>query len=318
MMPINLAIDLSNNTCRRDFLRSVFAFFLLARGKSCVAKTRASEYFYAVDLRDGRLITTGQTDIAPRIPPEIPPKIPHGPPGSIMKLVTAAAICEENLPARLQTVNCKGAIVVDGVRYACRAPHGKVNLLNAIGLSCNVFFGSSVKQISLSTLHNYVELFGLTATKELPPIGSPANPKVLDYALGLAKCTETDALRLLRVACAIAQKGKSLPFKNLVSEGDSLAPLRLDFGMETWRILEGGMHIAARRGTAKQLDPDNVLHVAAKTGTAIHGKTYQSWVLGYFPFEEPKFAFCLRAPAGTSYDQAVPKARQILFARTWI
>jgi cell division protein FtsI/penicillin-binding protein 2 len=82
-------------------------------------------------------------------------------------------------------------------------------------------------------------------------------------------------------------------------------------------MLQQGMQLAVRLGTAKQLDVENRMRIAAKTGTTPHGKTFQSWITGYFPYDKPRHAFVLRSSVGTSQDQAVPLAHKFLFATQW-
>jgi cell division protein FtsI/penicillin-binding protein 2 len=70
-------------------------------------------------------------------------------------------------------------------------------------------------------------------------------------------------------------------------------------------------------GTAAKLDPENKMHIAAKTGTSPDGNKFQSWIIGYFPTDNPKHAFCLNSLAGNSQEAAVPQAHKFLFATTW-
>ena len=135
------------------------------------------------------------------------------------------------------------------------------------------------------------------------------------YALGLSDAFQPTLFHLLQFAGFIATQGQ---IPTLYEEKPkSTKDLTLSLKPETWRLLQSGMRLAARAGTAQGLDPADRLQLAVKTGTVPHGTTYQSWLLGYFPVENPRYAFCVRAPQGTSQDQAVPLARQLLFSRKW-
>jgi len=91
----------------------------------------------------------------------------------------------------------------------------------------------------------------------------------------------------------------------------------IELGEGTWNQLVNGMEWAVKEGTAKKLDPENKLHLAAKTGTSKHGAKYHSWVTGFFPVNSPRYAFCVISPSGTSMEAAVPVARECLFSITW-
>ena len=105
---------------------------------------------------------------------------------------------------------------------------------------------------------------------------------------------------------------------NTGDEQEKPEPFELQLAPDSWMILQQGMRICARQGTGKHLDPHDKLHLAAKTGTTPHGSKFQSWAAGYFPFEAPRYAFCLRAQAGTSQQAAVPEAHKWLFASQWL
>ena len=237
-----------------------------------------------------------------------------GPPGSLMKLVAAAALLEENLPGARRTIDCRGTVIVNHESYSCLHPHGRICLTEAIGQSCNVFFAKAAQEINLPCFHRYLAKFSLIpAAASLPP-GRACS---VDYVLGLAKGFETTSLQILQLVAAIALRGR-IPPMHLARETKQLSSGRtIDFADHTWNVLQEGMKIAARSGTAKNLDQGNKLHVAVKTGTTLHGQKFQSWLAGYFPYEEPRYAFCLRANVGTSYGEATPLARQFLFSKNW-
>jgi len=327
-----LPTDYLHSTGRRQFLHLLLGCFLLARGKASVAGTTALNHFYALDLRTGETMFPLDGFLA------------SGAPGSLIKLALAAAFCEAGLPAAHQTVVCNGSITIDGTMYSCRAPHGRMQLPLALGYSCNVFFATTVTQLSLALLGQYLDRFGLKRAahaalnhQELP------RAKFIDLSLGLTKEIIVDANQILSMMAMIATAGKRsacLPRQDVRrgSGRDARAPseyvsamgdtIRMAHGViepcrdpgfreHTWLVLQQGMQLAGRKGTARNLDVHNKLHLAVKTGTTQIGHKFQSWVAGYFPYEAPKYAFCLRAENGTSYDAAVPLARRFLFSRCW-
>jgi cell division protein FtsI/penicillin-binding protein 2 len=128
---------------------------------------------------------------------------------------------------------------------------------------------------------------------------------------------EATSIQILQMVALIAGRGRIPPMHPAVGVLPKRSVVEVHFGEHTWNVLQEGMKIAVRSGTAKNLDQDDKLHLAVKTGTTEHGRKFQSWLAGYFPYDSPRYAFCLRANVGTSYEQAVPLARNILFNRTW-
>jgi cell division protein FtsI/penicillin-binding protein 2 len=62
------------------------------------------------------------------------------------------------------------------------------------------------------------------------------------------------------------------------------------------------MVVESEEGTGRLLKPLN-LRIAGKTGTAQAKGGAHGWFIGYFPYEEPKFAICVFLEnAGSSYE----------------
>ena len=74
---------------------------------------------------------------------------------------------------------------------------------------------------------------------------------------------------------------------------------------ESFAVVRESMRLAVREGTAQGLNIPQVA-IAAKTGTAELGAAKQfvnSWVIGFFPFERPRYAFAIimeRGPAANT------------------
>ena len=85
-----------------------------------------------------------------------------------------------------------------------------------------------------------------------------------------------------------------------------------------FKVVREGMRQAVTSALASALNVSYV-KVAAKTGTAQTGTRNQydnSWVVGFFPYEEPQYAFAVvleRGPEGTG-EQAVNVMRDLLDA----
>lgn len=230
-------------------------------------------------------------------------------PGSLMKLIGALAISEENLLSLNEELECRGKISLHGENFTCQNAHGKLNLMQAVGKSCNCFFAQAAERVSSRIFLKYAKQF-------FPRISNISlNGHSQNYILGLSDSIKLSALEVLQMTATIATKGELKGFKHK-NNSQSLKS-KFNFSEQSWNLLHAGMRAATQVGTAKKLDPQNILQIAAKTGTTPWGNRFQSWVIGFFPFQEPKYAFCLWSPVGSSQESAVRIAHEKLFERDW-
>lgn len=86
-------------------------------------------------------------------------------PGSIFKLVLAAAAIEEGFIDEKTTYYCPGkfSITPNGRTWHCwnRHGHGEVNVINALAFSCDVFFYRVGLQLGVDRIHKWTTLLGL-------------------------------------------------------------------------------------------------------------------------------------------------------------
>jgi cell division protein FtsI/penicillin-binding protein 2 len=310
-----------NSIGRRRFIKSLFGLTAgISEGEtpseaakpspgtgSASAKTSGACFLWA-DLKTGFVgFPTGL-------------RVPKGPPGSVMKLVAATAIMETGALDPNNKVDCKGHATIDGETFHCQFPHGHVDLTHAIAMSCNSYFVNASKHISSQAFLHFAERLGLKDSVARMPVGifpAATHDPSYTFILGLNETFQPSALQLLRLAALVGSKG-DLPFLRRSDDMETPdPPFRVQLHEATWHRLQQGMEMAVRDGTAKHLDPENKMHIAAKTGTSIHGKKFQSCIIGYFPYDKPGNAFCIWSPTGTSQESAVPQAHQFLFSTTW-
>lgn len=83
-------------------------------------------------------------------------------PGSVFKLVTAAAALEKLPDLRERTFWCEGQTELAGEMLICNDVHGTVNFEQALASSCNVVFGELAAELGAQTLSEYAERLGVT------------------------------------------------------------------------------------------------------------------------------------------------------------
>ncbi|MCC7531668.1 MAG: hypothetical protein IT342_24405 [Candidatus Melainabacteria bacterium] len=301
--------DTGNSIGRRDFLKSMLGLGGILEVSEASAKPATGRtIFFWSDLKTGQVgFPTGFM-------------VEAGLPGSVMKIVAAAALFEERLISPNETIDCKGHATIQGRKINCLFAHGKVDAVHAIAQSCNVYFATASKNMSQSLFLSYATKLGLDSSVGSVRSGlfpKPEKSTAWPFVLGLSPHLHPNGLQLMRLSAIVATCG-DVPHLHSAEENAQGKPrLKIEFSDLTWGRLQQGMELAVREGTAHKLDPSHKLHVAAKTGTAPNGKKFQSWVTGYFPSESPRYAFCLGATSGTSSEVAVPKAKEFLFATEW-
>ena len=92
-------------------------------------------------------------------------------PGSIFKLVTAAAAIENLDDAYTWEINCTGSVSYGG-EYAVTdvSAHGTVDLDKALEVSCNCYFGQLAEKLGPDLLEKYTEKAGLMTSYDIDGI----------------------------------------------------------------------------------------------------------------------------------------------------
>jgi penicillin-binding protein 2 len=200
-------------------------------------------------------------------------------------------------------------------------------MVQAIAVSCDVYFYEigggyqNQKGLGIANIEKYSKLFGfgdptgidLPSEKEgiIPsPEWKIANFKGDPWRIGDTYHTaigqygfQVTPMEMARAVGAIANSGKLLTPHLIL--GDTVKEKQitvLDLKKDYFNIVQEGMRQAVSTGTAVSLNVPYV-EVAAKTGTAQLGvakNKVNSWVIGFFPYKNPKYAFAIMMEAGPS------------------
>ncbi|MEZ5882983.1 MAG: penicillin-binding protein 2 [Paracoccaceae bacterium] len=92
------------------------------------------------------------------------------PPGSTYKMVTALAALEAGVITPDETVYCPGHLEVGGRRFHCwkRAGHGRMNLIQSLEQSCDVFFYDIAQRVGIDRISAMAQRLGLGVRHDLP------------------------------------------------------------------------------------------------------------------------------------------------------
>lgn len=252
-------------------------------------------------------------------------------PGSIIKPFIASAALAEGVvdPSRsfLSTGVLRLANPYHEGQYTAftdwRA-HGLVDLTRALAVSSNVYFyyvgGGFGEQegLGITRIEEYMRLFGFGRPTGIALAGeangvvpSPAwkaetFPQDPDWRIGNTYHTaigqygfQVTPLQAVRAVAAIANDGTLLT-PRIETEHTQYGARELGLSHEHLGAVRAGMRAAVVDGTARGLSVPYV-NVAGKTGTAELGyekEFVHSWVVGFYPYENPKYAFAVLMERG--------------------
>ena len=217
-------------------------------------------------------------------------------PGSVFKLVTAAAALENIPDIETRGFTCTGSRTVDGNEISCTGVHGTQTLAEALGKSCNCAFAELALELGAETLGEYAEQLGLSAAGELDGIYVNAGRYDADAETGSAELAwsgigqSTDLVcpySLLRLVMAAANGGSAVT-PTLLAGGSSGETRLLE--ADTAQRLK-----ALMRGNVENFYGDwrfPGLTLCAKSGTAETGSgTSHAWFAGFSADEQLPLAF---------------------------
>ncbi|MDF2499921.1 MAG: penicillin-binding protein transpeptidase [Anaerosporomusa subterranea] len=254
------------------------------------------------------------------------------PPGSIVKIMIADAALRKSATNLNKQFLCEGQLKVPPdyiLHESGNAIHGKVNLENALAVSCNVTFGGLALELGRSQMSSTYERFGFSKVIEelgevpsqVPDFSNLGNGDLAQAGIGQSSLLTTP-LKMATVAAAFANKGVVMkPYivdKVLSSEGDIVFQAQPQEWLRATTV-ENATKVAAmmktvvERGTGKPANAYSV-SIAGKTGSAEnpHGDAH-AWFIGFAPVKDPQFAIAVIVEnAGSGGATAAPIAGQIL------
>jgi penicillin-binding protein 2 len=255
-------------------------------------------------------------------------------PGSIVKPFFALGALAEGVIDANKKILSTGSISIPNPYFPDQKTvfkdwrvNGWTNMMEALAVSSDVYFYEigggyeNQKGLGIANIEKYAKLFGFgdKTGVDLPDekqgiIPSPewkiVNFKGDPWRIGDTYHTaigqygfQVTPMEMARAMGAIANSGK-MPTPHLVlndTEKEKQVTV-LDLKKEYFNIVHEGMRMAVTSGTATALNVPYV-QLAAKTGTAQIGvakNKVNSWVIGFFPYENPKYAFAIMMEAGPS------------------
>lgn len=249
-------------------------------------------------------------------------------PGSIVKPFVSLAALNEKIIDPSKKILSTGSISIENPYYPGTysvfrdwKAHGWTDMKEAIAVSSDVYFyavgGGFEDQIGLGIekIVNYMEIFGIGEKTGINfyddlsgTIPSPSWKEEIfgePWRIGDTYITsigqygfQVTPLQMIKAVSSIANSGVMVTPKILIDE--EVKKTILPFEQENIEIIKDGMRLAVTNGIASGLNVPYV-EIAAKTGTAELGvskKFVNSWIMGFFPYEKPKYAFIFMMERG--------------------
>ncbi|MBZ0238603.1 MAG: penicillin-binding protein 2 [Deltaproteobacteria bacterium] len=82
------------------------------------------------------------------------------PPGSTFKFVTTIAALEDGLAQEEEPIACPGYYERSGTRFRCTGSHGKLDLVEAVQHSCNIYFWTLAERIGIDRMAEVANEYG--------------------------------------------------------------------------------------------------------------------------------------------------------------
>lgn len=246
-------------------------------------------------------------------------------PGSVVKPLLAAAALEEKLIDPQKQILAAGSISLPNPYFPDKKSvfndwkvHGWVDMRKAIAVSSDVYFYvigggfEGQKGLGIANIEKYFRMFGIGEKTgiDLPNeksgtipnpewkkqkfdgdiwrVGDTYNTSIGQYGV------QVTPMEMVRSIAAIANNGILLT-PTLIHRDTGPVEKELPLQKQNLEVAREGMRQAVTEGTSVGLNM-RAVDVAAKTGTAELGSLKQyvnSWSVGFFPYNNPKYAFAL-------------------------
>tara|TARA_Y100001970_G_scaffold293680_1_gene442336 strand:+ start:1990 stop:3753 length:1764 start_codon:yes stop_codon:yes gene_type:complete len=256
-------------------------------------------------------------------------------PGSIVKMISQISILKYGSLDEDITHICPGFYQFGDRIYGCWVTdgHGEVNIIQAMAMSCDVFFYKAIQQVNIDKLYKVFRQFGFGSktnidipneSKGLVPNKAYMQKRygkygwskgtLLNLAIGQGEILVTP-IQVLNYINLISTRGKS-PSCHFVMVDNLPKNSKPELEEKHWKQVYDGLSsaIISKNGTGRKSDPlINGLKVYGKTGTAEnpHGDNH-AWFTGWAEYLNKKYSIViLLENAGSGGAIAAPMAKLV-------
>lgn len=247
-------------------------------------------------------------------------------PGSIFKIVTAAAAIENTPDIFERTWDCSGSEEIGGSNITCVETHGTINFKEAMAHSCNIVFAELAVELGAEKMTATAEEIGINMSFDVDGVQtakgsydvSKANTNELAWS-GVGQYNDKVNPMQMAIICGAIANGGTAVNPTFIKDGtdDLLKSLGINTAKSGRKMFESATASKLEevmRYTITDYYGDNLfggLTVCAKTGTAEVGddKEPTAWMVGYSKDEDCPLAFaCVVEDSGFGFTYAGPVA----------
>jgi peptidoglycan glycosyltransferase len=274
------------------------------------------------------------------------------PPGSVFKIITAAAAIEAGSEAESFSMRCLGEMAVGHSVLHCYNgnAHGNVDMTKAFAKSCNTYFASVAAKIGAPALISEAESFGFNSDINFPleynsslfSLTKDCNANELaETAIGQGKTLVTP-LFMAMVTSAIANNGtmmqpyivdhiktpwggttdRTIPVKlRQVCDASTAYKVKelmcevvnSGTGQDAAFSVSGTSRDKTASGSSLENTYSGTITVAGKTGTAENSSgDDHAWFVAFAPAEKPRIAVAVLLENAGHGSKAIPDARELM------
>ncbi|MBM6993292.1 MAG: penicillin-binding protein [Prevotella sp.] len=269
-------------------------------------------------------------------------------PGSTFKTAQALTLYTEGVVNKEAQFVCNGGFTIDNIHVGCHKHAPSLNMVNAIGQSCNTWFCQAFMAMigdtdryeshwrAMNVWHDYMLSMGFGHTLGIDmnneaagqiPDGSWMTGKYGDawdekramyLGMGQGPMTVTP-LQLCNLAATIANRGfYHTPYvhrSSVVKNPTKYATRHFTKATrDAYNLVVAGMRVCVQRGTASAINTSRYA-ICGKTGTVENAGNDHSAFIGFAPMAHPQIAVAVFIEhAGFGADVAAPMAASIIRA----
>ncbi len=249
-------------------------------------------------------------------------------PGSVFKVVTAAAALEQLSDVAERSFSCDGRLTIGDDVITCPYAHGEMDLSDAFAVSCNGVFAQLAEELGGDTLKQYAESAGLLSSQTINGIETAAGSYTVSdsYELGWSGVGQFDDLvnpcAMMTLMGAIAGEGHAAAPRLIHRETGMFSlpvptggkdTVTVNWSSSTCRALRDMMAHSVEVTYGQSNFGD--LAICAKSGTAEvgAGQTPHAWFTGFLDDPSHPLAFVVVVEnGGGGAEVAGPIASRIL------
>ncbi len=268
-------------------------------------------------------------------------------PGSIVKPFLAIGALNEKIIDPSTQILSTGQIVIPNIYggpdsiFKDWNAHGYVDMREALAVSSNVYFYEisggykDQKGLGIVNIEKYSKAFGIGEKTgvDLPNELSGIIPNIAwkkknfpndPWRIGNTYHTsigqygfQVTPIQMVRATAAIANGGELVTPGFVLNKERPKQKINLIDNETYYKVVQEGMRMVVTEGTGQSL---KAFSVAAKSGTAQVGilkNRVNSWVIGFFPYENPKYAFAVLMESGVT-NQVASASNAMKFTMEWM